>query len=202
MRLHLRCKRETACLGPGEAGWRLGEGAEGDGHECSPLVVRRARPCDVSVLGDRKGPSTPRAKPSGRSAAEDLGGREFAAQRPRGGRLVRPGKFLPCSGWRRHLRNPAISETCREGTSRQAWVRTIRFCTGSPLGGAGEDTTALHVRGAAEKRHNQPAGASRAVGPWFREIAELRLASTICLAIHHRHRCSRQARPPRPRSSA
>jgi hypothetical protein len=42
-------------------------------------------------------------------------GREFAAQRPRGGRLVRPGKFLSCRGWRRRLRDPAITETCRGG---------------------------------------------------------------------------------------
>jgi hypothetical protein len=45
-------------------------------------------------------------------------GREFAAQRPRGGRLVRPGKFLSRRGWRPHLRDPAITETCREWNVR------------------------------------------------------------------------------------
>jgi hypothetical protein len=43
---------------------------------------------------------------------------EFGAAltpRPRGGRLVRPGKLFRRRGWRRRLRDLALGETCRDG---------------------------------------------------------------------------------------
>jgi hypothetical protein len=43
---------------------------------------------------------------------------EFGAQRPRGGPLRGPGKFFRRTGWRRHLRDLALTETSGAGPAK------------------------------------------------------------------------------------
>ena len=86
-------------------------------------------------------PPTPRAKPSGRSTAEDLeggriwqrSGREEAGSRVHAlltrKKTCRPGKFFRRRGWRRRRRDLAVIETCRGGLAgprQEAGSRIIR----------------------------------------------------------------------------
>jgi hypothetical protein len=64
------------------------------------------------------------------------------APRPRGGRLVRPGKFFRRRGWRRRLRDLALTETCRDELAERQRNRPLgsppeHFTQASPSGGLG-----------------------------------------------------------------
>src|SRR4029077_6893405 len=101
----------------------LGEGAEGDGHDVVSFE-ELAGPVPAMSRGRRpqKGAADTASVRAAEAQRRTSEAGEFGAAltpRPRGGRLVRPGKLFRRRGWRRRLRDLALGETCRDGLAER-----------------------------------------------------------------------------------
>jgi hypothetical protein len=112
---------------------------------CLRPVYPGTTPCDVSPVETVKRAASPRALRAAGAERRTWEAGKFAAQRPRGGRLVRPGKFFRRRGWKRRRRALAVQRDTQgmglgENRRRETMADCTRKLKPASIGGVGEFT--------------------------------------------------------------